>query len=173
LVAARRGFRVTAVDLLAVRWPFAHAGITFVQGDIRDLVFGDVMFDLIINCSAIEHVGLAGRYGVRCEEGDGDLQAMRRLQNLARPGGTMLLTLPVGEEGVYRSMHRVYGEARLDRLLSGWLVEDEQYWSKQGAAIWSEVPKGEAFLTPTQNGEYALGLFVLRRASFSGHSTQE
>src|SRR4051794_31800812 len=82
LIAANRGFDVTAVDLDAVRWPYQHDRMTFVQGDILELSLGAERFDLVLNCSTVEHVGLAGRYGVTKEEADGDLQAMRRLRDL-------------------------------------------------------------------------------------------
>jgi len=44
-------------------------------------------FDLVINWSTVEHVGLAGRYGVTKSRPDGDLEAMARLRDLMKPGG--------------------------------------------------------------------------------------
>jgi 2-polyprenyl-3-methyl-5-hydroxy-6-metoxy-1,4-benzoquinol methylase len=64
LIAVRKGFNVTAVDLEPVKWFYKHPNFKFIQGDIFKLEFPPAHFDLIINCSTIEHVGLPGRYGI-------------------------------------------------------------------------------------------------------------
>src|SRR5215472_9658764 len=51
LIAAQRGFNVTAVDLAAVSWPYVHPRLRFVQGDILKLSLPEEHFDLVINCS--------------------------------------------------------------------------------------------------------------------------
>ncbi|MGB9591418.1 MAG: methyltransferase domain-containing protein, partial [Candidatus Kryptoniota bacterium] len=101
LIAAQRGFNVTAVDIEPVQWPYIHPQLHFVQGDILRLPLPKERFDLVINCSTVEHVGLVGRYGVTEDRPNGDLEAMARLKELMKPGGIMLLTIPVGQDAVF------------------------------------------------------------------------
>jgi len=60
LIAAEAGYNVTAIDLQPITWPYHHPNLRFVQGDVLKLQLQKNHFDLIINCSVIEHVGLAG-----------------------------------------------------------------------------------------------------------------
>lgn len=172
LMAAQRGFEVTAVDLEDVLWPYAHPDLHFIQGDIMELQLPEEHFDLVINCSAIEHVGLAGRYGVEESVPDGDLEAMARMRELMKTGGVMILTIPVGEEGVVGSRHRIYGSRRLKRLLEGYTVEKEICWVKDADNRWKMCDREEALdfgseIEPLEHEQsiYALGCFVLERVN--------
>jgi glycosyltransferase involved in cell wall biosynthesis/2-polyprenyl-3-methyl-5-hydroxy-6-metoxy-1,4-benzoquinol methylase len=162
LMAAQRGYDVTAVDLRDVFWHYAHPAIAFTRGDLFDLDLPEGSYDLILNCSTVEHVGLGGRYG-SAERTDGDLDAMRRLWALIKPGGTMLMTVPVGRDTVCRPLHRVYGRERLPRLLDGWTVERSQFWIKDETNTWIPCDDNQALdFQPTEK-VYGLGCFVLRR----------
>ena len=163
VVAAHAGFRVTAVDLGAVVWPYRHERLAFLQGDILELPLEDGRFDLVINCSAIEHVGIAGRYGVRDERADGDLIAMARLRALMKPAGVMLLTIPVGGDAIFAPWHRVYGPERLPRLLEGFTVESREFWVKDPENRWAPSDERTALAAPSRERLYGLGGFVLRR----------
>jgi len=170
LVAAQKGFNVTAVDLEPVRWPYLHPRLRFVQGDILKLSLPEEHFDLAINCSTVEHVGLAGRYGVTENRPDGDIEAMARLRDLMKPGGVMLLTIPVGQDAVFAPFCRVYGQKRLHRLLDGYGVEQEAFWVKDQENRWVLCDKeialnfeASAGSTSPLQAAYALGCFVLRR----------
>lgn len=176
LTAAQRGFNVTAVDLETVQWPYLYPGLCFICGDILRLSLPVEHFDLVINCSTVEHVGLAGRYGVTESRPDGDLEAMARLRELMKPGGVMLLTIPIGEDGVFAPLCRVYGAHRLPRLLEGYTVEKEVFWVKDSQNRWV-LDNREIALNfkasagswdPLQN-VYALGCFVLRK-EFNHHA---
>jgi hypothetical protein len=142
-----------------------------VQGDILTLPFAAGQFELVLNCSTIEHVGLAGRYGVLDEKRDGDLAAMGRLRTIMKVGGTMLMTIPVGQDAVFAPLCRVYGERRLPALLDGFTIKEEEYWVKERDNRWQTASRRTALAfradagswTPLRN-IYALGLFVLRRA---------
>src|SRR5260370_18940299 len=128
LVAARRGFRVLAIDLTPVEWPYVYPGLQFVQKDVFDVELPMASLDLVINCSAIEHVGLE-RYGDP-GNADGDLTAMERMRRFLRPGGTMLLTIPVGRDATVVPLHRIYGLKRVPLLLEGFDTQAEDYWTK-------------------------------------------
>ncbi|MBI4236517.1 MAG: DUF268 domain-containing protein [Chloroflexi bacterium] len=168
LIAAHRGYDVVAVDLRRPGWFFQEPRIEFLQGDILDLSFQSRSFDLVINCSSIEHVGLVGRYGVTQARPDGDLEAMREMRRLTRPGGLMLLTIPVGRDAVFAPLHRVYGEERLPRLLEGWRIEKEEYWGKDGDNRWVRAERAAALGRVPRRDLYALGCFALRPADGPG-----
>ena len=170
LVAAQKGFQVAAVDLGPIEWPYRHSKLSFLQGDILRLELPERNYDLIINCSAIEHVGLSGRYGVKEDRPDGDLEAMRRLTDLMKPGGTMLLTIPVGQDAVFAPLTRIYGAQRLPKLLARFDVAEEQYWVKNAENQWTVADKQAALDFNASAGSwdpkrniYALGFLVLRK----------
>ena len=62
LIAAHRGFRVQALDREILDWPYIHPNLAAVHGDILTLSLPKKRFSLVLNCSTVEHVGLAGRY---------------------------------------------------------------------------------------------------------------
>ncbi|TAK09089.1 class I SAM-dependent methyltransferase, partial [bacterium] len=172
LMAAQRGFHVTGVGLEPMQWPYAHPHLRFVRGDILKLPLPSGHFDMVLNCSTVEHVGLPGRYGMLEDRPDGDLEAMARLRELMKAGGLMLLTIPVGQDALFAPVCRVYGAQRLPCLLEGYRVEKENFWVKNDQNRWALSTK-EAALSfkasagswdPLQN-VYALGCFVLRKPS--------
>jgi SAM-dependent methyltransferase len=160
LVAVRKGFTAMAVDLQPVHWDYKHPNLSFIQKDFLDLDVPQASFDLVLNCSSIEHVGLT-RYGDRAAV-DGDLKTMERLREVMKPGAIMLLTIPVGRDSVFPPLHRVYGRERLPRLLDGFTTEYREYWIKNGENRWEQVDEEIAFNYVPQPHVYGLGCFVLR-----------
>jgi SAM-dependent methyltransferase len=161
-LAARKGFNVTAIDLGEVSWFYVHPRLKFVRGDIFKLKFAPQQFDLVINCSTVEHVGLKGRYGVVEQRPDGDIEAMVILSNVLRRDGIMLLTIPVGADRVFYPLHRVYGRNRLPKLLEKYEVLNKEFWVKDGLNKWVEVDESSALAKEPVAHCYGLGLFVLR-----------
>lgn len=173
--ALERGFVVTALDLDDTDWQH-QPGVEFIHADIFETNLPPASFDLVINCSTIEHIGLPGRYGVIEMRLDGDLEAMTILRDLMKPDGIMLLTVPVGQDTVFIPMARVYGAKRLPHLLEGFTVEVERYYIKDDNNDWAacprvmalaETPSVEDRVSPAGN-LYALGLFVLRKDPLKG-----
>lgn len=169
LVAAQKGYDVLAIDLLPIQWSYSCPSIAFQQGDLRMLDVAAHSFDLVINCSTIEHVGLAGRYDVIQGDANGDLAAMERLRELLTPEGSMLLTIPVGRDATFHPNCRVYGMGRLPKLLFGFEVVAEEYWVKSDENRWEQAESGQALQEQTHVNSnnpllnyYALGCFVLR-----------
>lgn len=169
LLAARRGFSVTAVDLEEVRWPYQHPGLRFLKGDLVSMGLPLSRYRLIINCSSVEHVGLTGRFGVAESRADGDLEVMAVMRRLLESEGMMLLTIPVGQDAVHAPWHRVYGQGRLPYLLNDYVVQHEEYWLKDEANRWIPTDRETALSSkPTSPAfgrwpVYALGCFVLQR----------
>lgn len=169
--AIQRGYQVLALDLESSVFPWHHPDVEIIQGDLLKLELKRGRFDLILNCSTVEHVGLSGRYGVVAPETDGDLKAMGKLRTLLKPSGKMLMTIPCGRDAAITPWHRVYGQERLPKLLSGYEVEEQNYWLKHKDNRWypcdveaalSYVPTSHP--TIATRCSYALGCFVLRAA---------
>lgn len=154
---------ITAVDLQDVKQK-PMPNLTVLKGDILDLKLPVYTFDVILNCSSIEHVGIAGRYGVEEEDLEADIRVMQELAFLLKPGGKMLLTLPVGRDRIVRPYHRIYGQ-RLDALLHGWRVVEQKFYVKRpGVDIYVRAEREEAVADEPTDKYYGLGLFVLELA---------
>ena len=162
LGASFAGNDVVAVDLEPQGWSFDAPTIEYRRGDFLTMQFDDASFDHVVNCSSIEHVGLAGRYGSP-DVADGDIDAMRKLERLLKPGGTMSFVAPVGRDAVFAPLHRVYGEQRLPRLLGDLEVVEEEFRAKITGSAWHPVTREVALAEEGSRSYYAIGLFLLRR----------
>jgi len=168
--AALRGFEVTSIDLGPAARFYSHPSIQYLQADLLTMGLPTGAFDLVINCSTVEHVGLSGRYGVTDPRPDGDLEAMKILRQTMKAGGVMLLTIPVGLDQVFAPLCRVYGKRRLPLLLAGFTIRKEEYWWKMNSNSWTHCSRAEALQFQASAGSwdylqniYALGCFVLQK----------
>ncbi len=163
LAAAMRGHEVVALDRMPSELQFEYPALRHESADILDRPLAGEQFDQIINCSSVEHVGLAGRYE-SFDKPDGDIEAMRILSEMLSPSGRMILTIPVGQDGVFSPYHRVYGPERLPALLAPFTASEEQYWCNDvGGGAWIESTREQALELPGSPSSYALGLFILGR----------
>jgi SAM-dependent methyltransferase len=160
LAAGSTGARVLAIDLMPLQFTLSYPCVEFRQADVMELRAEDGLFDLIMNCSTIEHVGLAGRYG-SADRLDGDLEAMAKLRSLMAPGGHMILVLPVGQDATFSPFHRVYGPDRLPRLLDGYVVQESSYLRKNERNEWVTCDREDACSVVGSARYYALGAMVL------------
>ena len=170
LLAALKGFRVLAVDLQDQPFTWQHPSVKFRKGDFLDMNLPRESFDLAINCSSVEHVGVAGRYGIELDQPDGDIQVMERLAAVLKPGGLLLMTAPCGQDAVMVPWHRVYGADRLPKILAPFEILKQAYWVKNEANQWVSSDRTAALNSPCRNDPinaheclYALGGFVLRK----------
>jgi len=157
-IAARLGHTVTAVDLRDIEYEMP--GVTFYKKNIIESDFKEASFDVIMNCSVIEHVGLPDRYG-STDFQDGDFTAMEKMSRMLSKDGKMILTIPVGIDGEFLPFHRIYGEKRLPLLLAHYNISAEEYWHKAQDERWVLCDKQTALNTQGSSEVYALGLFVL------------
>ncbi len=125
------------------------------QWDIRNIDALGKQFDFIINFSATAYLGVGSL------DPDADLKAVGHMKTLLNAGGRMLMTIPVGQEKARPPHHRVYGVARLPKLLEGWQVVEEEYWIKDGRQQWLPVEESVALRHPWTRSCHALGFFVL------------
>jgi SAM-dependent methyltransferase len=174
LLAACRGFHVTANDLENQSFAWKHSQVDFVQGDFLKLDLPRNHFDLAINCSSVEHVGVPGRYGITREEEDGDIEVMGKLAGVLKPGGTLLMTAPCGIDSVMSPWCRVYGAQRLPRLFARFGIKKELYWIKDPENRWTACDRSQALnFQPVYDPSdphgcaYSLGAFVLVSKQFA------
>jgi hypothetical protein len=157
-----RGYDVTAVDLCPGPSRYL-SGFRFILGDFNSLRL-EPGFDVVVACSCIEHIGLAGRYGSK-EDADGDLKAMRAITGLLSPNGLLFLTIPVGIDAVMKPYHRVYGTGRLPKLLEGFDVVSSRFLVKEPWGPWSESSMNATLQNPVDVRRYALGEMILSLGS--------
>jgi SAM-dependent methyltransferase len=170
LLAAEKGFRVIANDLQYQRFAWQHPSVEFRQGDFLKENFADNSFDLAINCSSVEHVGVAGRYGIEVAQDEGDMAVMDRLAQILKPNGVLLMTAPCGKDAVLAPWCRVYGKQRLPRLFARFTIEKQEHWTKNENNQWVASSRESALdFEPKHDPSdphgcsYALGCFVLRK----------
>lgn len=160
LAMTRMGYDVTGID---IRKPFfEREGMKFILGDAMTKDFGNDKFDVVVNCSTTEHIGLGGRYGIQEDRPDGDIEAMENLRNALAPNGIMILTIPVGKDCVFTPWHRVYGPLRIGPLMRGYEIAEEEFWRQNEGNVWVRCDRGTAIDEQPEREHYALGLFVLR-----------
>jgi len=92
------------------------------------------------------------------------METMSELAFLLKPGGQMLLTIPVGQDRIIRPYHRIYGK-RLRDLLDGWKVIEQKFYIKdKGADIYRKATRKEATEHEVTDKYYGLGMFALEAA---------
>jgi hypothetical protein len=143
LSLATLGFEVTAIDPRPN--PLAHERLRTVVGHIEEWK-ADVEFDAVLCLSTIEHLG-TGEYEQEGTVRRVDLDAMKRIDELTKPGGLLVLTTAVGEASSNESS-RVYDREGLDELLAGWDVEDLTLVQRQDATSWVTIDEQIADLDP-------------------------
>lgn len=119
LSLATLGHDVTLVDPRA--HPLAHPNLRHEACRMDELSNSTAPFDAAVVLSAVEHFGLE-HYGLDAIDERLDLAALATLHDLVKPGGLLVITVPFGVASV-DSFQRVYDEAGLDQLLTGWDVQ--------------------------------------------------
>lgn len=82
-------------------------GLTFIQEDATFLAsIPDGSVESLSSLHAVEHFGL-GRYGDRVDP-KGWEHGVRALERVLAPGGTLLFSVPIGQERLHFNAHRVF-----------------------------------------------------------------
>jgi SAM-dependent methyltransferase len=123
----RSGVELVGVDLVERE----IEGMETVQADVRSLPFEDHTFAQVLLVSTLEHIGADNTvYGLGAEQDqEGQVQALRELRRILRPGGSLLVTVPIGEPGDYGWFRQddVRGWTRLFRRAGLFVEEQEPY----------------------------------------------
>lgn len=167
LIAAMKGYQTLSIDLEPHVFTWWHPNRRFRQIDLIKADLKPQSYDLIINCSTIEHVGLPGRYGVVEDQPNADILAMATIQDMMKPTAKQILTLPVGKDAVFPPLHRVYGEKRFSQLRHGLYIEHAEFWIKDQQLGWNLATWEDAFNYEAEWSDqrriYAIGCFTLMK----------
>lgn len=126
--------------------------------NLTSLVHPDNSIECLSCMHVIEHVGL-GRYGDPIDP-DGDLKALDELKRVTKPGGHLLLVLPIGNERLLFNAHRVYSSKKIKSYFSDWNLQEFYFIPDK---IYSETP----ILNPTDDvcnlQSYGCGCFLFKK----------
>lgn len=114
-------FRLTATQIISIdvshHTAISKYGVRYVVGDAMHTRLSDQTVDMVINISALEHVGL-GRYGDP-QDVDGDIKCMQETRRILKCGGHAVVTIPYGAPAVVYNLNRIYDAGRVQRLTEG------------------------------------------------------
>jgi SAM-dependent methyltransferase len=135
-------------------------GLNCERADLLALPFPDRSVPSISCMHVVEHIGL-GRYGDSLDP-DGDLKAIRELERVVAPGGTLLFVTPVGKPLLRFNANRIYS---VDEVVKQFPALDLVEFT-----LIPEHPDGGAPVrnaTPEQasHERYGCGCFWFRRPS--------
>lgn len=92
-------------------------GLKSEAADLTRLGFADGSIPSLSCLHVVEHIGL-GRYGDPLDP-DGDVKAMRELQRVLAPGGSILFVTPTGRPRIQFNAHRIYGYDQIVNAFKG------------------------------------------------------
>jgi SAM-dependent methyltransferase len=145
LSLATLGYDVTAIDPRPN--PLAHDRLRVIVGRLEDEDWDkETTFDAVLCLSTIEHVG-SGEYGEHQMSRRLDLEAMKRIHDLTKPAGILVLTTSVGPVPAVEP-HRVYDQEGLEELLRGWDVEEPTLVQRRDATTWLTIDEPISDLDP-------------------------
>jgi len=128
------------------------------HADLYKLPFKTGSVESISCMHVVEHIGL-GRYGDPIDP-DGDVNAMRELERVVAPGGSLLLVVPVGKPQIMFNAHRVYSYKQIAKNFPSLSL-------KEFALIPEREENGEIMYNPSpelvDKERYACGCFWLKR----------
>lgn len=133
-------------------------------GDLMKLPFTDKSIESISCMHTIEHIGL-GRYGDPMDP-NGDLKAIKELMRVVKPGGNLLLVMPVGKQRIEYNAHRIYSPDYIRQIVCD-DIEPGQFELKEYAFIPETNDEGglkrNTNINMGANAFYACGCFWFKR----------
>jgi SAM-dependent methyltransferase len=137
-----------------------------VKGDIISTSFEDGFFDAVIVVSTLEHIGVAGRYGISDSNELGDFQAMQEIFRVLKPEGRVLVTVPYGL-GRSLPLNRLYDISRIEKLFKDFEIITCQYFRFEPKyKMWFEVPEALAASNDWDHEPwYALACFCAKKSN--------
>lgn len=157
------GYEVYGIDLRPFK--IRSNNFQFIIADTRHLPFRNV-FDVCYGVSTVEHIGLPSTVSAvlsKIEDPEGDIKAIKEMQNIVKPNGIMIITVPFGKSDILPLISsRIYDANGIERLLNGLTIVAEEYVMKIGD-IWRRVSQNEAAKADHASEEMAVAMFKLRK----------
>jgi len=162
------GFTVDGIDLLPS--PYIYEGVNYIQGDFLSVELKNSLYDVVVLCSTVEHIGLEGRYGTP-SIASGDIKALEKVREVLNHDGILILTIPYGEERTIRPLHRVYNKNSklIKYAYEKFEILAEEFYKNNSAHVWGKCKEIEARRVVPSEDNYALGLFVFRKKGNDGY----
>lgn len=142
--------KITIITLAPEEQCFWREGVSYVFGDLRDMVFRDASFDIVVCLSVLEHVGLdTSMYhpGTNTTESDPNayLAAVAEFRRVLKPGGTCLITVPYGKYQL-RSWIQVFDSVMVERAIATFKPSKHNidYFCYTGEQEWQRCVQSEA-----------------------------
>lgn len=94
--------KTVVIMTLAPEWMEKRANVSYLYGDLRDIILRDSLFQWIVCISTLEHVGLDNTMLYTSDPSYKETRAqdygnvMREFRRVLAPGGRLLLTVPFG-----------------------------------------------------------------------------
>ncbi len=133
-------------------------GLEAKKGDLNSLPFADNSLESISCMHTIEHIGL-GRYGDPIDP-DGDLNAIKELKRVVKPGGSLLIVTPIGIPRIEYNAHRIYSPYQIRDMV---IDPANDFILKEFAFIPQRKEEGgiirNAPMNSADNSIYACGCF--------------
>jgi len=111
---------ITGIDMAEPVFDISELYARSVRGDICATEFPDNTFDLVWCISSLEHIGMDNSgYGEPDSEGATAERALAEMLRVARPGGSVLVTVPYGRfenHGWFRNFDRDTWQELLDTV---------------------------------------------------------
>lgn len=142
--------KVDYVDLRALESQVEN--LNFIQGSILQLPFQDNLVDSLSCLHVIEHIGL-GRYGDPLDP-TGHEKAALELMRVLKPGGTLYIGTPVGQERLCFDAHRVFHPETILRMFDGLELREFALIDDKGEHI---IPNAD--IKQAASCRYGCGLF--------------
>ena len=134
--------------------PLKYPNLTFIQSDIKKTDFQDKFFDTVVAVSTIEHVGMHEK------DLQGDKKAIKEIIRILKPGGLLLMTVPVGNKFKETTFERIYDPESLKSLIHSLKTSKIMFYKKEksGAYIETEIED-----LPEPEADAAIGLISARK----------
>jgi SAM-dependent methyltransferase len=141
------------------------AGLQSLAGSLLALPFADGSVASLSCLHVIEHIGL-GRYGDALDP-QGSVRALGELGRVLAPGGSLYLTTPVGQAGLFFNAHRVHRAAAVAASLPG--LDLVEFSGVDDGGGYHEYVKINRF----DQEEYACGFFWFQKPRLQGLSKED
>lgn len=115
---------ITMIDIRPIDLELEN--LLFKSGSVLDLPFEDDCIESLSSLCVVEHIGL-GRYGDPVDPW-GSEKAIEELKRVLKPGGNLLLSVPVDQESrVYFNAHRTFTREHVLQLFKNMELIEEKY----------------------------------------------